>query len=74
MASDLCNRVFENTFAPTCKHKTLTADQIICGMRFGVFQTDSIPTDIRKAVQEEIDRRRAAGLAPGEAPPEETSG
>ena len=66
--------MFENTFASTCRHKTLTADQIICGMRFGVFQTDSIPPDICKAVQEEIDRRRAAGLAPGEAPPEETSG
>lgn len=50
---------FENTFAPACGSRTLTAREIVAGMRFGAFKYDSLPPGVRKAVDEEVKRQQA---------------
>jgi len=48
---------FENTFAPACKNRRLTAGEIVAGMRFGAFKYDLLPPNVRKAVDEEVKRQ-----------------
>lgn len=49
---------FENTFAPECGNRTLTAREIVAGMRFGAFEYDLLPPRVRRAVDEEVKRQQ----------------
>ncbi len=48
--------VFENTFASECSNPTLTLNEIIGCMKFGVFKYDSLPARVRNAVDRELER------------------
>jgi len=50
---------FENTFAPECGNRALTAREIVAGMRFGAFKYDLLPPKVRRAVDEEVKRQQA---------------
>ena len=47
-----------NTFAPRAKNKMFSIDMIIHGLRFGFLQMDSLPTDIRKKVNDVLESRK----------------
>lgn len=51
-------RVFKNTFAPSCESQELSASDIVTGMRFGVFKYRHLPLEVRVAVDEEIRRMK----------------
>jgi len=51
-------RVFKNTFAPSCRNQELSASDIVTGMRFGVFRYRHLPPEVRVAVDEEIRRMK----------------
>lgn len=51
-------RAFPNTFAPACGNRELRVSEIIAGLGFGVFKYRALPPKVRKAVDEEMDRRR----------------
>jgi len=36
-----------NTFAPRCRTNVFSVNQIIHGLRFGFFQLDKLPNDVR---------------------------
>ncbi len=60
MASALSKQTrFKNTFAPHCPDKELTAGQVIGLMKFSALQNDALPEEVRQAVREELERRRA---------------
>jgi len=46
-----------NTFAPRCKSKTLSVNQIIAGLRFGFFSFNKLPDDIANRVQVKLSSR-----------------
>lgn len=48
-------RVFKNTFAPSCEDQELRVSDIVTGMRFGMFEYMHLPPEVRKAVDEEIE-------------------
>ncbi len=50
---------FENTFAPDCRNRTLTVDQIITGLQVSAFHFDKLPKEIRDAVHERMKVRDA---------------
>ena len=56
---DKKQKTFKNTFAPRCPDKELTAGQVIGLLRFSALQNDALPDEVRQAVREELDRRRA---------------
>ncbi|MDD9813416.1 MAG: hypothetical protein OXU37_03990 [Thaumarchaeota archaeon] len=53
--------VFKNTFEPTCGDRELRVSGIVAGLRFGVFRYSSFPPDVRKAVDEELERMAREG-------------
>ena len=50
---------FKNTFVPHCPDESLTAGQVIGLLRFSALQNDALPEDVKRAVREELERRRA---------------
>lgn len=56
---DKKQKTFKNTFAPHCPDKELTAGQVIGLLRFSALQNDALPDEVRRAVREELGRRRA---------------
>ena len=60
MASALSKQArFKNTFAPHCPGKELTVGQVIGLMKFSALQNDALPEEVRQAVREELEKRRA---------------
>lgn len=51
-------RAFPNTFAPACGNRELGASEAVAGLGFGVFKYRALPPKVRKAVDEEMERRR----------------
>lgn len=51
-------RVFKNTFAPSCEDQELRVSDIVTGMRSGVFRYRHLPPEVRDAVDREIKRMR----------------
>ena len=60
MASALSRQArFKNTFAPHCPDESLTAGQVIGLLKFSALQNDALPAEVKQAVREELERRRA---------------
>lgn len=49
-------RVFKNTFEPACKDREVRVSGIVAGLRFGAFKYSRLPPEVRKAVDEEVER------------------
>ncbi len=62
--------VFENTFASECGNPTLTVNEIIGCMKFGVFKYDSLPARVRDAVDREWEREDELRAKYGTAHPD----
>ena len=58
MKGDPYEENIPNTFAPRTKNKMFSIDMIIHGLRFGFLQMDSLPTDIRKKVNDVLESRK----------------
>lgn len=54
------DKTFINDFAPAVINKTFTVNDIICGIRHGVFRWEDLKPEMRKAAQDKIDRQRTA--------------
>ncbi len=62
--------VFENTFAKECGNSTLTLNEIIGCMKFGVFKYDSLPAKVQDAVDRELEREDKLRAKYGTAHPD----
>lgn len=51
-------RVFKNTFEPSCRDRELRVSGIVAGLRCGVFKYSRLPPEVRKAVDEEVGRAK----------------
>ncbi len=49
-------RAFKNTFAPGVEGDSISVEEVIAGLRFGVIREDSLPTEVHDAVSEELER------------------
>lgn len=49
-------RTFKNTFAPGVEGDSISVEEIIAGLRFGVIKEDRLPTEVHDAVSEELER------------------
>lgn len=49
-------RTFKNTFAPGVEGDSISVEEIIAGLRFGVIGEGSLPAEVHGAVSEELDR------------------
>jgi len=58
MKGDPYEENIPNTFAPRTKNKMFSIDMIIHGLRFGFLQMDSLPTDVRKKVNDVLESRK----------------
>lgn len=52
--------VVVNDFAPAVINKTFSMNDIISGIKHGVFKWSDFKPEIRQAVQDELDHRQAA--------------
>ena len=50
---------FRNTFTPHCPDESLTAGQVIGLLKLSALQNDALPAEVKQAVREELERRRA---------------
>ena len=59
-------RMFENTFAPDVKNKTLSVHDVILGLKTTLLDFDDLPTHVQDAVDAEL-QREADGKNAGSA-------
>ncbi len=57
--------IFENTFARACTNRKLTVDEIIEGMKFGAFNYDLLPIEVRDAVDRALEHEDALAAERG---------
>jgi len=48
---------FKNTFAPLITNEELSVDNVIRGLNLGFIQYKKLPTDVREAIDTEMQKR-----------------
>ena len=62
MKGDPYEENIPNTFAPNSRNKMFSIAMIIHGLRFGFLHMDSLPTDIRKKVNDVLESRKIRSI------------
>jgi len=52
-----------NTFAPLCRKKMLSINDIIEGLRWGFFKSEKFPNEIKLRVHNELEARKIKQLS-----------
>lgn len=53
----MTQQVFKNTFAPNSRNKEFTLSQIISGIKYGVIDFETLPSNIKEIVNAELKKR-----------------
>lgn len=54
---NMTQQVFENTFAPNSRNKEFTLSQIISGIKHGVIDFETLPSNVKEVVRKELKKR-----------------
>jgi hypothetical protein len=57
MGINMTQQVFKNTFAPNSRNKEFTLPQIISGIKYGVIDFDTLPSNVKEIVSAELKKR-----------------
>jgi len=53
----MTQQIFKNTFAPDSRNKEFTLSQIISGIKYGVIDFETLPSDMKEIVSAELKKR-----------------